>query len=101
MFCCCAILINNCTLFTQGSANSQWLLFPKLAILPPAVINIYFITNKLTPKEPQQKTISATNGSLFMKLLLILFTVTMTTAPLYQFNSKSANDWQIIDDRVM
>jgi len=36
-----------------------------------------------------------------MKLLLILFTVTMTTAPLYQFNSKSANDWQIIDDRVM
>ena len=36
-----------------------------------------------------------------MKLTLILFALIMTTAPLYQFNADSTNDWKIVDDRVM
>ncbi|MDB9964096.1 CIA30 family protein [Vicingaceae bacterium] len=36
-----------------------------------------------------------------MKLILILSVLMITAVPLYQFDSKSTDDWQIVDDRVM
>lgn len=36
-----------------------------------------------------------------MKITVILIALIMTNSPLYQFNSKSINDWQVVNDVVM